>query len=264
MLCLILLKCETISGHRWVQKVKQRSSAVYFFLPRRATLNLGLSQKSYVSLAFAVACFEFGSLQKMQNVVSNWKGQFGWHIFPLRSQASLLTCWWVAGISAYVAKMLWILWCIASMLLCCRNSLSCFFLSLIAWEETCGAAGCFSWLGSTVCLTSTVNSQNLNKNRRVYRSAGTALKLQVSRFKTRLPGNISTLQLRRCALFPLSHRPEGCLHITRITLVKLVNVLRAHNQTTLELNWSARTTCDYPSHFNVQSESSRTHRGSNQ
>lgn len=156
----------------------------------------------------------------------------------------------VYGLRAFLL-MLWIFWGIASMSLCCRNALNvsrlggkknmqwnfsalflfaCFsFFPTVAGDETCWAAGCFSLLRSTACLTSSsLNSQNLNKNQRACRSAGAALKLQVSLFKTRLPSNISTLQLRRCALFPLSHRPEGCLHITRITLVKLVNVLRAH------------------------------------
>lgn len=184
----------------------------------------------------------------MSDAIKSRKGQFGWHIFPPRSQASLLTCLQAAGISAnalnflthckYVALLQECFACLS-----CGKKHAVKFLSLVppprphttshhttvAGDETCWAAGCSSTFRSSTCLTSSsVNSQNLNKNRCACRSAGAALKLQVSLFKTRLPSNISTLQLRRCALFPLSHRPEGCLHITRTTLVKLMNVLGAH------------------------------------
>lgn len=243
---------QTISGHGWVLQVKQRSSAVYIFLPRRATLNLGLAdkkkQKTFVSRLCSGMFWVWLTLKEGQRGLKLKRSVLDGTYFP-RGRRRLFSL--VYGLRAFLL-MLWIFWGIASMSLCCRNALNVsrvgkkkkknmqwnfsalFFLflpppSTVAGDETCWAAGCISSLRSTACLTSSsVNSQNLNKNRRACGSAGAALKLQVSLFKTRLPSNISTLQLRRCALFPLSHRPEGCLHITRATLVKLVNVLRAH------------------------------------
>lgn len=137
------------------------------------------------------------------------------------------------GLRAFLL-MLRIFGRVASVSLCCRNALNvsrvgekknkkkprseisqpCFFLFLFSPSpqlqemKRAELLAASPSLASAARLTSSsVNSPNLNRNRRACGSAGAALKLQVSLFKTRLPGNISTLQQRRGA--PCSHYPTG-------------------------------------------------------
>lgn len=231
----------TVSRHCWVWQVKQRSSAVYVFLPRCATSNRGLAQnvEGLSLLPLQGDVLGLADAERWSTRSWNWKGQFGWHIFA-RGHRRLVSL--VYRLPASLL-MLGIFRHTASMSLGCRNALNvyhwgkkrhseipqtcfCFFFSFaVARDKTRRGAGCHCsdlW----PVLTSSVNSQNLSRNWRGCRSAGATLKLQVSLFKTRLPSNLSTLQQTRCALFPLSHWPEGCLHITSIT--RLANVLRAH------------------------------------
>lgn len=115
--------CVTISGHCLVWQVKQSFSAVYIFLPRRATLNCRLAHKKWkgcLSRLCSGLLWVWLTLKDGQRGLETEKVSLDGTYFPCgrRRLFSL-----VYRLRAFLL-MLGIFWRIASMSLCCRNALN--------------------------------------------------------------------------------------------------------------------------------------------
>lgn len=166
----------------------------------------------------------------------------------LRSQASLLTCLQAAGISAnawdslthgmYVPLLQECFECLPLGEEKRRCEISPFFFFFFF---------CRSLFRSTAprLTSSSVNSQNSNKNRHGCRSAGATLQLQVSLFKTRLPSNhphFAAEKVRLVPIIPPARRLFAHREIGECSQSSLTN-----NSTVVQFFFFfLRTFCDFP------------------